>query len=365
MRTLPNAVAGLGAALALACAVVASSWGCGGGATPGGHWVGTPIEGGVDVFDLGSAYPKADPDPDGGTQAAPEFEGGAAPGPFSCTGKKGGGGDPILSLTSGNLPRTSLLHVPSGYDPAKGTMLVLNFHGFTSDDLQQEVITRMNGSADKHGYLVAYPQGVARSWNAGDCCGTAWTDSVDDVAFVKALLAKIEGDWCVDPKRVYAAGFSNGGFLSHRLACEMSDVFAAIAPVSGVFGMDPAKCTPARPVPVLHFHGTADPIVPYNGGTPIVPIDLGPILAFRSVADSLQIWRTKNGCLGGPSTIYANGDAECVQWQGCKADVVHCRIDQGGHTWPGGVPIPLAGKTSTDISATETMYGFFTAHPMP
>jgi polyhydroxybutyrate depolymerase len=167
--------------------------------------------------------------------------------------------------------------------------------------------------------------------------------------------------------RAIATGFSNGGFLSHRLACDMSDVFAAIAPVSGVFGTDPSKCNPPRAVPVLHFHGTSDPIVPYGGGTPVVPIDLGKIIAFRSVPDTLQIWRTKNACLGGPVTIYAKGDATCTQWSTCKngADVVHCRIDDGGHTWPGGVPIPLVGKTSTDISATETMYGFFTAHPMP
>lgn len=341
--------------------------GCGEPST-NGHWQGTPVDGGLpDRFDLGSAYPTADPDPEGGTRAAPEFDGGAPPGPFSCTGKTGTAGDKVLTLTAGGLPRTSLLHVPPSYDPTRGTMLVVSFHGYSSDALQQAVLTRMNGSSDQHGFVVAYPNGVARSWNAGACCGTAWTDSVDDVGFAKALLARIGDDWCVDPKRIFATGFSNGGFFVHRLACEMSDTFAAIAPVSGVFGMDPTTCNPPRAVPVLHVHGTGDPIVPYNGGTPIVPIDLGPVLAFRSVVDSLQIWRTKNACLGGPTTIFAQGDATCTEWTSCKggADVVHCRILDGGHTWPGGVPIPFVGKTSTDLSATETMFAFFTAHPMP
>lgn len=342
-------------------------WACGGERTTTGQWLGTPTDASVDAFDLGSKYPTADPDPTGGPMDGPDFDAGAGPKPFGCTGKTGKSGDLTLAFTSNNLPRGSLMHVPSSYDPTKGTMLVVNYHGFTSDALQQIVLSRMNASADKHGYIVAYPQGVARSWNAGSCCGTAWTDSVDDVQFTRDLLALITKDWCIDPKRIYATGFSNGGFLSHRLACEMADVFAAVAPVSGVLGVDAKECNPSRPMPIIDFHGTSDPIVPYNGGTPIVPIDLGPILAFRSVADSMSIWRQKDGCLGQGTIIYQKGDATCTSWGSCSAgvEVVHCKIDDGGHTWPGGVPIPFVGKTSTDISATESMYNFFTAHPMP
>lgn len=332
------------------------------------HWNGTPVDASADgPIDLNSQYPKADPDPTGGPTGGPDFDGGAPPGAFSCTGKTGSKGDPVLTLTSSNLLRTSLMHVPNSYDPTKGTMLILNFHGFSSDALQQIIFARMNPSADKHNFIVVYPQGVARSWNAGDCCGTAWTDSVDDVRFTKDLLAKIQKDWCIDPKRIYATGFSNGGFLSHRLACEMADVFAAVAPVSGVMGLDPNACKPARPIPVIDFHGTSDPVVPYNGGTPIIPIDLGPILKFRSVSETIEMWKKKDGCLGIGSTIYKQGDATCTQYASCSAgvEVVHCKLDGDGHTWPGGVPIPVLGATSNDISATETMVSFFKAHPMP
>jgi polyhydroxybutyrate depolymerase len=184
---------------------------------------------------------------------------------------------------------------------------------------------------------------------------------------VKELLKRLQNDWCIDPKQIYATGFSNGGFLSHKLACEMADVFAAIAPVSGVMGMLPEKCNPSRAVPVIDFHGTGDPIVPYNGGTPILPVDFGNILAFRSVETTMTIWRQKDGCLGQGKNIYSKGDATCTSWAPCNAnvDVVHCKIDNGGHTWPGGVPIPFVGKTSSDISATESMIAFFKAHPLP
>lgn len=325
----------------------------------------------VDVF-IGSdapIWPDADPNPDAGPGPSPGFDAGPdgpPPSLVTCSGKTGKKGSGItLSLESGGRTRTSLLHVPDKYDPAKGTMLVLDFHGFTSAGWQEALLTRMSTESDKRGFIVAYPEGVAASWNAGDCCGTAWSDSVDDVKFVRDLLDRIEADWCIDPKRVFATGMSNGGFLSHRLACEVYDRLAAVAPVAGVLGIDPAKCHPTRAVPILHFHGTSDPMVPYDGGTPLWP-QLGLGLNFRSVAKTLDHWRTVNGCSTFKSTFFTNGDATCVEWPDCKdgAQTSLCTIDGGGHTWPGGIPIP-AGKTSTDISATTTMLDFFEAHPMP
>lgn len=225
----------------------------------------------------------------------------------------------------------------------------------------------MDASSDAKNFIVAYPQGIADSWNAGQCCGDAWTNDVDDVQFTRDLLGAIEADYCIDPKRVFATGFSNGGFFSHRLACEMSDVFGAVAPVSGVLGVPPETCKPKRAIPLLDIHGTGDPIVPYNGGTPLVAVDLAGILNFTSVPDTISFWVNQNGCLGFPTTIFQNGDATCTQWSSCKggADVVHCKIDDGGHQWPGGVELPLVGKCSTDISATDTMIDFFMANPLP
>lgn len=324
----------------------------------------------VDVL-LGSdafAWPDADPHPDAGPGPSPGFDAsdGAPPAPVTCTSKTGKKGTGVsVSLDSGGRKRTALLHVPEKYDPAKGTMLVLNFHGFLSAGWQQALLTRMSTESDSRGFIVAYPEGVSASWNAGDCCGTAWSDSVDDVKFVRDLLDRIEADYCIDTKRIYATGMSNGGFFSHRLACEAADRIAAVAPVAGVLGLEPLQCQPSRPVPILDFHGTSDPMVPYAGGTPLIS-QLGVGLVFRSVAESMDFWRNANACSGFDTTFYENGDAKCVQWPDCKSGVqtVLCTISQGGHTWPGGVPIP-SGKTSTDISATTTMLDFFEAHPMP
>ena len=327
-------------------------------------------DGGADVLAASDAgtdvvlWPDADPNPDAGPGPSPGFDAGhAAPPPVTCSGKTGEKGSSTLSVKSGGLTRTAILHVPEKYDPDKGTLLVLNFHGFSSAGWQQALLTRMSQASDERGFIVAYPEGIATSWNAGDCCGTAWTDSVDDVGFVRALLDEIESRYCIDEKRVFATGMSNGGFFSHRLACEVSDRIAAVAPVAGVLGID--LCSPKRPVPILDFHGTSDPLVPYGGGTPLIP-QLGVGLVFTSVADTMESWRQKNGCSAFSDTIYQKGDATCVEWKDCDqgAATVLCTIDGGGHTWPGGVPIP-AGKTSTDISATTTMLDFFEAHPMP
>ena len=342
--------------------------GCGSSEALDAGWQGTPSDASFPDagLDFADAYPTADPDPDAWAPS-PTFTGSDAGTAFRCTGKTLGAGSHDENVTSGGLARVAHMHVPAGYDPTAGTMLVLAYHGFFETGALQEVQSRMDPSSDAHGYIVGYPDGIADSWNAGQCCGDAWTNSVDDVQFTRDLLAALENDYCIDPKRVFAAGFSNGGFFAHRLGCEMSDVFGAIAPVAGVLGVDPSTCTPKRPIPVLDFHGTADPIVPYDGGTPLIPIDIAGTLDFRSVSDTLNFWINSNGCLGYPMTIFTNGDATCTQWNLCKggADVVHCAIDQGGHQWPGGVALPVVGKCSTDISATDTMYDFFVAHPLP
>jgi polyhydroxybutyrate depolymerase len=316
----------------------------------------------LDAVDAGPAPPIAaaagpapQPSPDGAPSPAPGVQ---------CSGKTGAAGDRTLSLTSGGSSRTSLLHVPASVDPTKGAMLVVNYHGFMSDAVQQVALTRMNAVADAKGFIVAFPYGLGQGWNAGDCCVELQPPNVDDVQFTKDLLALVEGQYCIDPRRVYATGMSNGGFLSHRLACAMADTFAAVAPVSGVLGIPPETCTPSRPVPILHFHGTADNVVPYDGGP---AAKLLPPIQFRSVAATLNFWRTTDACLGPGTVVYAQGDATCVDYTDCAggAEVQLCTIDGGGHTWPGGLAVPNLGKTSADVDATARMIDFFAAHPMP
>jgi polyhydroxybutyrate depolymerase len=279
----------------------------------------------------------------------------AAAQPFTCTGKAATTGDATWTVTSSGVPRIVYAHVPPNYDPARGTALVFNFHGFTSDALQEAVLSLMNDKADSEGFIVLYPVGTGAplSWNAGACCGTATATNVDDIQFVKDILASASDQLCIDPARVYATGMSNGGFLSHRIGCELADRFAAIAPVAGVMGID--TCNPSRPMPVMHFHGTQDPLVPWDGSAS---------LGFPSVMSTFTGWADRDGCTGNAVETYNQGDAHCSTYDHCNggADVTLCTIEGGGHTWPGGTPVPSLGFTSTDIHATDAMWTFFAAH---
>jgi len=260
-----------------------------------------------------------------------------------------------VATSAGN--RTAIVRIPPGYDPATATPVVLNFHGYGGSPTQEESLTLMDAESDTAGFVLVYPQGTGSipSWNAGACCGTAAESDLDDVGFVGTLLDTLEAELCVDATRVFATGMSNGGFLAQRLGCELSDRIAAIAPVAGVMGIP--TCTPSRPVPVMEFHGTSDPVVPYDGD---------PAIGYPSVADTIAGWVQRDGCQGAATTTYANGDATCVTYGDCTADaeVTLCTIAGGGHTWPGGTPFPLLGNTSTDISATDAMWTFFQKHAM-
>lgn len=244
--------------------------------------------------------------------------------------------------------RSVLLAGPDAL-PSAPLPLVVNFHGYSDSPEQQEDFTGMSEDAVQRGFVVAYPRGtgIVKGWNAGACCGSAVANNVDDVGFAEALVDEIAAVSCIDTEKVFATGYSNGGFLSHRLACE-SSVFAGIAPVAGVVGVDP--CTPERSIPVLHMHGTSDVTVPFNGNF---------ALGFSSVADSTQGWVERLSCSDAePSVFFEQGDASCVRWAGCDAPLGLCTIDGGGHTWPGGETPLIRGKTSTDLQANAVMLEF-------
>jgi len=298
-----------------------------------------------------------------GDPAAPSSPSSTAPGPGTttptgCTGKAALTGDLDWTIKSGGLDRTVHVHVPSKYDVTKLTPVVLNFHGYTSNATEQAAYTGMNRKSDEAGFIAVHAEGIGQeqSWNAGACCGEAAETKVDDVALVSKIIDELQAKLCVDEKRVFATGMSNGGFLSHRLACELSNRIAAVAPVAGVLGIP--TCTPARPVSVMHFHGTADLLVPYDG---VNDADR----KFPSVPTTRDGWAQRDGCTDKPHTTFESGDAKCTTQDQCSngTEVTLCTITGGGHTWPGAIPIGVA-HTSQSIRATDAMWEFFQKHPI-
>lgn len=296
----------------------------------------------------------------------------APPSAVKCDpGRKGTAGDKTLEVTVAGQARTALLHVPKSYDPLKGTSVVLAFHGYGGTAEQMQTQAGLDGESDKRGFIVAHVEGTGiaqKGFNGGDCCGApAWTTKVDDVALAREINKSIATDYCVDAKRVYSAGFSNGGFMSYRFACEAADIFAAVASVSGVLGTPPEACKPSRPVPIIHVHGTADTTVPFEGGAPIGGLGAIANIRFRSVNDTVSTFRKRFACADTAKLVSEKGDTRCEEWTGCQggASVELCTVTGGGHQWPGGQPTPIGGKTSTDFAASSAVLDFFAAHTMP
>jgi polyhydroxybutyrate depolymerase len=284
-----------------------------------------------------------------------------------------GAGDHTRTLAVDGRPRTYLVHVPPRYDPKKPMPVVLVFHGGLSSANLMARFCGLNDKADSAGFLAVYPNGTGRgeralTWNACNCCGYAERYQVDDVAFVRALLDDLAKVARVDPKRVYATGISNGGMLCYRLASELSERIAAIAPVSGTMGTE--TCAPKRAVSVHHFHGTADEFLPFRGGRG--PKSLAGV-DFYSVEHSVGAWVKANGCKEEPVVTRLPdkvGDGTKVvqkAYGGGRdgAEVVLVVIEGGGHTWPGReARVQFLGKSTKNISANDVMWEFFEKHPM-
>jgi polyhydroxybutyrate depolymerase len=285
-----------------------------------------------------------------------------------------GPGDYTRTLTLRGRTRTYLVHVPKSYDGSKPYPVVLAYHGGGSNAEQMVRFCGLSAKADAAGFLAVYPSGTGRlaralTWNGGNCCGYAMENQVDDVAFTRALLDDLATVAKVDAKRVYATGMSNGAILAYRLASELSDRIAAVAPVSGPMGTD--TCRPKRPISVLHFHGTDDEFAPFKGGKG--PKSLSGT-DFYSVEHSIRAWVRANGCREEPVTVplpdTAKDGTKVVRktYGGGRdgSEVVLIVIEGGGHTWPGRQPpLRILGKSTKNISANDVMWDFFQKHPMP
>ncbi|MBL8775128.1 MAG: prolyl oligopeptidase family serine peptidase [Acidimicrobiales bacterium] len=299
-------------------------------------------------------------------------------------------------LAFGGVDREYRRFVPDGYEPTTPAPLVLDIHGLTMSDDMEAAVTGMEPLADDEGFLVVTPQGLGDIpfWNFISA-GVA----TDDVSFLRELVIQVGEDLCVDTSRVYATGISNGGLMSSALACRLPDVFAAVAPVAGVTFLD--GCEEGPPVSYQAVYGTADNVLPYDGGLggPIRgflssnPLDASEAdpeeqesqissIAFPPVDDALAQWAERNGCAVEPDEERVSDEVVRRAWPDCEggAEVVLFVVEGGGHSWPGtplfdgdaatqadtsaGGLASVAGTTTMDISATELAWEFFQRHQL-
>jgi polyhydroxybutyrate depolymerase len=275
-------------------------------------------------------------------------------------------GEPRTLQVNGE-SRRYFLYMPESAPVRRPAALVLVFHGGGGQASGIAPHTGFSRLAEREGFVVAYPQGVNGRWNDGRGIVGA---THDDVGFIRALLDTLGREIGIDPGRVYATGISNGAMFSYRLACDLPGMLAAVAPVAGAMPADlAAGCEATAPVSVIAFQGTADPLMPYEGGG--VALRRGRVLsAERSVA----FWGTVAGCAAAPTRtdepdrvtdgtrVRLSAFTEC---QGSRAVELYT-IEGGGHTWPSGpAAARRVGRVSREIDATETIWEFFARHPRP
>jgi polyhydroxybutyrate depolymerase len=280
------------------------------------------------------------------------------------------------SLTHDGISRNYTIYVPSGYTPQNSAPLVVNLHGYTLNRGFQMTYSGMNAVAEREGFLVAYPDAVS-----GD-----WFGPQDNIGFIDRVLDEVSSQYSIDPAKVYATGYSQGGMMSYLLSVERPYTFAAIASVGGTrprasddVDLPPnIESTPGRPFPLLHIHGTGDPIVPYNGGVSTVA---ALTLNFPPVERLVHDYVRSNGgdlmatIVDLPNTNSADGTTvQLLSYDGGSyldaagntrpAEVLLYRIQNGGHNWPGdatgwpGFAVPV----NYDISASNEIWKFFSRH---
>jgi polyhydroxybutyrate depolymerase len=267
------------------------------------------------------------------------------------------------SFVSSGQKRDYLLYVPKSYDRSRPTPLVISMHGAGLWGAAQKETSQWNNLADSQGFIVVYPSGVGgkgvRIWHV-----EPGSDLIKDVRFIAELIDTLKASYNIDPARIYANGLSNGGGMSFALSCALSDRIAAVGMVAAAQTMPWRWCTDRRAVPMIAFHGTADPEVPYNGGSSW----LSP-RPFPSVPRWSANWARRNRCGVNPVDSVVTADVTRRTYTNCadNADVVLYTIQGGGHTWPGGAPLPkwFVGRTTHSIDATGLMWAFFGEHPLP
>jgi len=254
--------------------------------------------------------------------------------------------------------RNYKLFLPNNYSITKSFPLVIYLHSYGWTAQQGMSYTLLNQVADTSGFMVVYPSAIP-NWNSGIGDNPDWpTPNVDDVGFINALIDTLSNHYSIDLERIYACGYSNGGFMSHKLACQLSHRIAAIASVSGVISTSTAaNCNPLHIMPVLQIHGTEDPWVPFKG-----------IMGWNSADQTVNYWINFNNCFPADTTILSDIDptddctVEKISYSNCtnKTKVIYYKVINGGHTWPGAGPAGYpAGNTNQDFNASVEIWNFF------
>jgi polyhydroxybutyrate depolymerase len=287
-------------------------------------------------------------------------------------------GTSVQTITTVDGVRSYRLHVPPSYTGSTALPLVFNIHGATSNAAEQELYSGFSTKADAAGFIVVYPDGLSTT-AIPYTHFNAWmlpSPEPDDLRFMTSVLDTLEAQLCVDATSVYSTGMSNGAIMSVRLACSLSRRIAAIGPVAGAYyppdatNINPVEtCPDTTPVPMIAFHGTADTVVPFNGGLGGVSGTTNfrlPIDDNTPAEDVLSDWSSHNGCTGSRQESQITSEVRLVQYGGCAlgATVELYAVDGGGHTWPGAANVMSLGYTTHQISATDFIWAFFAAHPM-
>jgi len=271
--------------------------------------------------------------------------------------------------------RYYIVHVPHSYNSKIPTPLVFSFHGGGGDMSIQSnnEFYKTISKSESEGFIIIFPNGISpfksgklATWNAGTCCGKARDTKADDVGFVKEILRHTIHQLNVDQKRFFAMGMSNGGMMSYRLACELPDVFKAIASVAGTDNT--IDCNPKTAISILHIHAQNDDHVLFKGGAgKAFTDDKSKVTNFTSVPDTVLKWVKLNQCQTTPTKMLKTAGAFCDLYSKCKnkVEVKLCVTESGGHSWPGGKK-PRGGifeeSPSTAISATDMIWDFFKNH---
>jgi polyhydroxybutyrate depolymerase len=286
-------------------------------------------------------------------------------------------GEEKVTMTSGGVERWFIRHVPPGYDGTKPLPLVVDLHGYTEGADIHRMHTKLGETGDREGFITLTPhgEGVVPRWDV--------TLGSPDMEFIGDLLDEAEATLCVDVRRIYATGLSNGAFMTSSLVCAYADRFAAVAPIAGIRQVE--DCEPARPVPTVAFHGTADDFVRFDGGigsaasrlpnpdgsprTPETTPSTTPAALRPTIPENVAFWADLNGCRPKPRERTIADDVTLVSYR-CpgRADVQLYVIEGGGHSWPGsefsrGIE-SITGPVTFSIDANDVMWRFFERHPL-